>query len=162
VEIKEIGVVHSSFKEATGTPVQPFCAAGAEGSIEIYEPYVEGLKDLDGFDRIWLLFWCHRACECKLSVVPYRDTVTHGVFATRAPARPNPFAMSSVRLKKIEGNIIYVEELDVLDGAPLIDIKPYVSKYDSYPNQRCGWLDSSTVTDKVLKADARFEVSDKP
>jgi tRNA (adenine37-N6)-methyltransferase len=160
VEVQPIGIVHSPFKTATGTPVQPFCAAGSEGWIEIEEQYLEGLKDLDGYQRIWLIYWCHRASQCKLTVVPYRDTKSHGVFATRAPARPNPIGISSVRIDRIEGNKIFIKEFDVLDGSPILDIKPYISQYDSYPNQRSGWLEIAPGIDKILKADARFEKSD--
>jgi tRNA (adenine37-N6)-methyltransferase len=157
LNFRVIGIVHSSFRSAVGTPVQPFCATDSIGSVEIYEQYTEGLQDLEGFERIWLLFWCHRASECKLTVVPYRDTVSHGVFATRAPARPNPIGISSVKIDRIEGNIVYVKELDILDGSPILDIKPYVSQYDSYPDQRCGWLDDAAAANKIFKADGRFE-----
>jgi tRNA (Thr-GGU) A37 N-methylase len=90
-----------------------------------------------------------------MSVVPYRDTVEHGLFATRVPARPNALGISCVRLLNIEGCILSLAEVDILDGTPLLDIKPYVPQYDNYPVQRCGWLD--TVPDKPVVADARFE-----
>lgn len=152
-----IGIVHSPFQQARGTPVQPFCAEGTEGQIELFDSYVEGLQDLDGFQRIWVLFWCHRSRRPKLTVIPYRDTVEHGLFATRAPARPNPIGLSTVRLYEISGNVLHVGELDILDGAPVLDIKPYVSQYDSYPAQRCGWLDGDRAQKGVIVADDRFE-----
>jgi tRNA-Thr(GGU) m(6)t(6)A37 methyltransferase TsaA len=152
-----IGVIHSPFQHATGTPLQPFCAKGVQGSIEVYEPFVEGLRDLEGFERIWVVFWCHRASAAKLTVTPYRDSVAHGLFATRAPARPNPIGLSTVRLRKVAGNMVQVEELDILDGTPVLDIKPYVSQYDSYPAQRCGWLENGTVRRDIVQADDRFE-----
>ncbi len=101
MQLKQIGVVHSPFHRAAGTPVQPFCAAGTEGQIEVFDAYLDGLQDLDGFQRIWVLFWCHRARRPKLRVIPYRDTVAHGLFATRAPSRPNPIGLSTVRLFEI-------------------------------------------------------------
>jgi tRNA-Thr(GGU) m(6)t(6)A37 methyltransferase TsaA len=162
MQLVQIGVVHSPFTCATGTPVQPFCAAGTEGRIEVFDAYLDGLQDLDGFQRIWVLFWCHRASSPKLTVVPYRDTVPHGLFATRAPARPNPIGLSTVRLLGISGNLVRVGELDILDGTPVLDIKPYVSQYDSYPEQRCGWLDGERTTKGVVVADDRFELSPGP
>ena len=158
MHLQQIGVVHSPFQRAVGTPVQPFCAGGTEGRIEVFDSYRDGLQDLDGFQRIWVLFWCHRASRPKLQVVPYRDTVAHGLFATRAPARPNPIGLSALRLFEISGNILHVGELDILDGAPVLDIKPYVSQYDCYPAQRCGWLDGDGTRKGVVVADNRFEI----
>ena len=117
--------------------------------------YVSGLKDLAGFDRAWLIFWCHRASEAKMLVVPYRDTVERGLFATRAPARPNPLGLSCVRLLGIEGDVVRIGEVDILDDTPLLDIKPYVPQYDNYAVQSCGWVD--TVPDRKVIADDRFE-----
>jgi len=158
MQLQPIGVVHSPFACAAGTPVQPFCAAGTEGRIEIFDPYLDGLEDLDGFQRIWVLFWCHRSRQPEMKVIPYRDTVAHGLFATRAPSRPNPIGLSTVRLYEISGNMLHVGELDILNGTPVLDIKPYVSEYDSYPSQRCGWLDDNRAKGGVIVADNRFEM----
>jgi len=158
VQLTQIGIIHSPFNQAAGTPVQPWCAAGTEGHIQVFDPYVEGLRDLEGFQRIWVLFWCHRASKPRLTVIPYRDTVAHGVFATRAPARPNPIGLSTLRLFGVSGNLLHVGEIDILDGTPLLDIKPYVSQYDSYPAQDCGWLDSDRASKGVIVADSRFEI----
>jgi len=154
-EIKQIGIIHSPFQQASGTPIQSSSADGVTGHIEIYEPYIDGLKDIEGFDRIWLLYWFDRASEVNLFVKPYLDTETHGVFATRAPSRPNPIGMSSVRLLAVENNILRIADVDILDGTPLLDIKPYASKFDHYNVSRCGWLDK--VADHRKKADDRFE-----
>lgn len=159
MQLTPIGVIHSPFTQAAGTPVQPFCAGDAEGWIEVFDAYAEALRDLDGFERVWLLFWCHRASDLKLKVIPYRDTVARGLFATRAPARPNPIGMSTVRLLRVDGNRVHVAELDILDGTPLLDIKPYVSQYDSYPGQRCGWLEGDQAKTDVTAADGRFEAT---
>jgi tRNA (adenine37-N6)-methyltransferase len=157
MQLTQIGTIHTPFPQAAGTPIQPFCAAGTEGHIEVFDPYVEALRDLAGFQRIWVLFWCHRASEAKLAVIPFRDTVARGLFATRAPARPNPIGLSTLRLYEISGNWLHVGEVDILDGTPLLDIKPYVSQYDSYPAQRCGWVDGKQTKTGVLVADNRFE-----
>lgn len=159
-QLREIGRVHSQFKQATGTPIQPYRAVDSMGQAVIHEEFRAGLADLAGFDRVWLIYWFHRAAAAKMRVVPYRDTVERGLFATRVPARPNPIGMSCVRLLAVSGNILRLAEVDILDGTPLLDIKPYVPPYDNYPVRRCGWLD--TVPDKPVVADARFERADFP
>ena len=157
MQLTQIGVVHSPFDRASGTPVQPFCAAGTEGHIEVFDPYLDGLHDLDGFQRIWVLFWCHRSNRPKMKVIPYRDTVAHGLFATRSvTAQPNRPVHGA--LYEISGNMLHVGELDILNGTPVLDIKPYVSQYDSYPAQRCGWLDDNRAKRGVIVADNRFEM----
>lgn len=158
IRLTEIGRVRSPFKQATGTPIQPYRAGGAPGYVILRPEFTDGLQDLDGFDRVWLIYWFHRASAAKMSVIPYRDTVEHGLFATRVPARPNMIGMSCVRLLNIETNILRLAEVDILDDTPLLDIKPYVPQYDNYPVQRCGWLD--TVPDKPIVADDRFERKD--
>jgi tRNA-Thr(GGU) m(6)t(6)A37 methyltransferase TsaA len=155
IRLTEIGVVHSPYKQATGTPIQPYRAGISPGYVVVRPEFVDGLADLSGFERVWLIYYFHRAAAAKMSVIPYRDTVARGVFATRVPARPNAIGMSCVRLLNVEGNILRLAEVDILDGTPLLDIKPYVPQYDNYPVQRCGWLD--TVPDKPVVADARFE-----
>lgn len=154
VDFKVIGVIHTPFEEAQGTPIQPVKGKGVKGWIDLDGPYVEGLKDLDGFERIWLLFWCDRADDFKLDVKPYMDTQTRGLFATRAPSRPNPIGMSCVKLIAIDGNRLEIEDVDMLDGTPLLDIKPYIAKFDTFDVQRSGWTD--TVTSEHTKADNRF------
>jgi tRNA (adenine37-N6)-methyltransferase len=151
----QVGVIHSPFKQATGTPIQPCRAKGALGTVEVSLEWTEALVDLDGFDRIWLIYWFNRASVAKTTVIPYRDTIPHGLFATRVPARPNPIGMSSVRLLGIEGNVLRVADIDILDGTPVLDIKPYVPQYDVYAAPRCGWLDRAP--DLGVVADDRFE-----
>jgi tRNA-Thr(GGU) m(6)t(6)A37 methyltransferase TsaA len=155
IRLAEIGRVHSPFQRATGTPIQPYRAGSAPGYVILRPEFVDGLADLAGFDRVWLIYWFHRASAARMSVIPYRDTVERGLFATRVPARPNAIGMSCVRLLNIESNILRLAEVDILDDTPLLDIKPYVPQYDNYPVQRCGWLD--TVPDKPVVADGRFE-----
>ena len=155
IRLIEIGRIHSPFKQATGTPIQPCRAGISPGYVTLRPEFVDGLEGLAGFDRIWLIYWFHRASAAKMNVIPYRDTVAHGLFATRVPARPNTIGLSCVRLLNIEGNILRLGEVDILDDTPLLDIKPYVPQYDNYPVTRCGWLD--TVPDKPVVADDRFE-----
>jgi tRNA-Thr(GGU) m(6)t(6)A37 methyltransferase TsaA len=141
VSIRAIGVIRSPFTTPPGTPIQGVYADGAEGEVILDEEFEAGLADLDGFERIWLLCHFDRANPARLRVVPYRDTVERGVFATRAPARPCPIGLSVVRLLSREGRVLRVADLDVLDGTPLLDIKPYVPEFDSFPGSRAGWLD---------------------
>ena len=158
MDLCEIGRIHTPFLGAPGTPIQPCRAAGTEGFIKLKPAYVPALKDLADFDRVWLIFWCHRASDAKMLVVPYRDTVERGLFATRAPARPNPLGLSCVRLLGIEPDVLRIGEVDILDQTPLLDIKPYVPQYDNYPVRNCGWVDS--VRDRKVIADDRFERKD--
>jgi tRNA (adenine37-N6)-methyltransferase len=174
-----IGTIHSPFRHASGTPVQPFAArthlggwdpvaealpespfvqeSGGRGTLEIQPQWLDALDDLEGFSRIWIFFWCHRGARALPRVKPYRDTVERGLFATRAPARPNPIGLSCVRLLGVRGRFIHVAELDALDGSPLLDIKPYVPAYDSFPDVRIGWLQSPTAKPGAMHADGRFE-----
>ena len=154
MNIVQIGIIHTPFSTSAGTPVQTSVAGGAKGTVEIFDDYVSGLRDIEGFDRIWLLYWFNRVCDTRLTVIPYKDDREHGLFATRAPCRPNPVGMSSVRLIGIEGNTLRVEDVDMLDSTPLIDIKPYVPAFDVYDIKRCGWLDTSS---DITEADNRFE-----
>lgn len=153
LELQRIGVIHSPYREAEGTPIQPRWAAGVEGTVEVFPEFAAGLRDLDGFERIWLLFWCDRAGAARLEVIPYRDTQTRGVFATRAPIRPNPIGLSCVRLLAIAGTMLRVTNLDMLDGTPLLDIKPYVPDFDVYPVERTGWY---AIAHNQTTADGRF------
>jgi len=155
LELQAIGVIHTPFQEATGTPIQASMARDATGTVEVYPAWADGLKDLDGFDRIWLLYWFDRAAAPRLIVTPYLDDQPHGVFATRAPARPNPLGMSPVRLLRIEGNTLHVADVDILDGTPLLDIKPYAPRFDHLPAKRTGWLQQAG--NRPRTADRRFE-----
>ncbi|MCK4857389.1 MAG: tRNA (N6-threonylcarbamoyladenosine(37)-N6)-methyltransferase TrmO [candidate division Zixibacteria bacterium] len=152
--VKPIGVIRSPFTQAEGTPIQPSLAEGATGIVEVFPEYAEGLQDLKGFERIWLIYWFDRSCELKLKVIPFRDTKERGVFATRAPCRPNKIGLSSVRLLDIKGSILKVADIDILDGTPLLDIKPYVPRFDIYQGARSGWLERDG--NDLTRADRRF------
>ncbi|MCU0787966.1 MAG: tRNA (N6-threonylcarbamoyladenosine(37)-N6)-methyltransferase TrmO [Verrucomicrobia bacterium] len=151
--LEPIGLIHSPHRQAEGTPIQPRWALGIEGRVNVFPEFAPGLRDLEGFERIWLIFWCDRACAARLEVIPYRDSQTRGLFATRAPSRPNPIGLSSVRLLAVEGPVLRVADLDVLDGTPLLDIKPYVPDFDVYPVERTGWYAN---THNRATADGRF------
>lgn len=152
--LRPIGVIRTPFPRPDGTPIQPSEAAGVRGRVEIDAAYDEALRDLDGFERIWLLYWMDRAPEPRLRVTPFLDDVERGLFATRAPCRPNPIGMSSVKLVEVRRNVVLVEDVDMLDGTPLLDIKPYVSRFDVFAVSRCGWLDHAPMHSGV--ADERF------
>jgi len=136
-------------------PIQPVFAERTEGTVEVLPQYAEGLRDLAGFDRLWLVYHLHCAPPGKMRVVPFRDNREHGIFATRSPCRPNPIGLSCVRLLGIEGNTLRVGGVDMLDGTPLLDIKPYVPAFDSFPDAKAGWLDAQRV-DRT-HADERFK-----
>jgi len=154
IRINPIGVIHSSLINTDGAPIQPVFAKGCEGTVEVYGEFEEALLDLEGFERIWLLYWFDRASEFKAKVKPYVDDKWHGLFATRAPARPNPIGLSCVKLLSVKANILHVSELDILDGTPLLDIKPYIGKFDCFKVKRNGWLDA--VDKGNIKSDNRF------
>ena len=154
MELRRIGTIHSRFKQAEGTLLQPVFAEEEAGTIELLPEFVEGLSDLAGFERIWLLYWFHLAPPSRLRVVPFRDTVERGVFASRSPCRPNPIGLSCVRLHGIERNVLFIGGVDILDGTPLLDIKTYVPEYDSFPNSQAGWLSQRAL--KRTHADNRF------
>jgi len=152
-----IGVIHTPWLAQEGTPIQPSKGRDVHGTVEVYPEYSPGLQDLEGFDRIWLIYWFHRAGPSRLTVTPYLDSVPRGLFATRAPTRPNPIGLSSVALDKIEGNILHIRDVDILDGTPLLDIKPHVPEFDHYSIQHCGWLDDIRFDTKSGRADNRFD-----
>ncbi len=152
---KPIGIIHSPFKNLEGAPIQPTGAKGVAGTVEVFQEYCAGLKDLDGFSHIILVYHFHLANKWSLEVRPYMDENTHGVFATRIPGRPNPIGISVVRCIKIEGCIIHVEDIDILDGTPLLDIKPYVPDFDSRIVERIGWLSGKSGNVHKKRSDGR-------
>jgi tRNA (adenine37-N6)-methyltransferase len=153
-----IGIIHTPFHQASGTPIQPRFAKGVLGTVEVFDDFAAGLKDLEGFDRVWLLYWFDRAADVKLLASTYLDNHPHGVFATRAPSRPNPIGLSCVKLVGVDGNVLRVDEIDILDGTPLLDIKPYSSHFDSFAGAKNGWMDAvwSKIEGQPVVADDRF------
>jgi tRNA-Thr(GGU) m(6)t(6)A37 methyltransferase TsaA len=153
---KPIGVVHSQFKEPKNVPIQAVASKGITGTIEIYPEYSEGLRDLEGFSHIILLYHFHRIKDSSLMVKPFLDDKLHGVFATRSPARPNKIGISIVQLNGIEKNILQIQDIDILDGTPLIDIKPYVPKFDCRKTAKIGWFSDKISKLETTKDDGRF------
>jgi tRNA-Thr(GGU) m(6)t(6)A37 methyltransferase TsaA len=156
VEFKPIGIIHTPFATAEGSPIQPAGAAGVNGTVEVFKEYQAGLKDLDGFSHIILLYYFHRTQGFSLQLVPFMDTQVRGVFATRAPKRPNPIGLSVVALNGIEDRVLFIQNVDILDGTPLLDIKPYVPEFDSYTDVRIGWLKKAKHTVATKRSDDRF------
>jgi tRNA-Thr(GGU) m(6)t(6)A37 methyltransferase TsaA len=156
ISYRPIGVIHSPHKEPQGTPIQPTVAQGVRATVEIFPEFIDGLQDLDGFSHLILLYHFHRVKEARLKVKPFLDDEIHGVFATRAPTRPNPIGLSIVRLIGIVGNILHIEDVDILDGTPLLDIKPYIGKFDHRESERQGWLDENVERLPGKVDDGRF------
>jgi tRNA-Thr(GGU) m(6)t(6)A37 methyltransferase TsaA len=141
VTFRYIGVIHSPFTRLEEMPVQPAGEAAGPGTVEVFSEFASGLKDLAGFSHVILIYHLHQAGRADLTVTPFPGSEPRGVFATRAPARPNPLGLSVARLAKVEGATLYLEEVDILDGTPLLDIKPYVPEFDYRPDARTGWLE---------------------
>ena len=156
IEYQPIGIIHSPFIEPDGMPIHPSGAEGVTGRVEVFPEYQGGLQDLAGFSHIILLYHLHRSMGFRLRLVPFLDTVRRGVFATRAPRRPNPIGLSVIRLVEVRGNILYVENLDILDRTPLLDIKPYVPEFDRQTEVRTGWLEEAGKRVRGKKSDLRF------
>jgi tRNA-Thr(GGU) m(6)t(6)A37 methyltransferase TsaA len=158
VVYEPIGVVHSPFTTLEGMPLQAVAAMGVRGRIEVDAAYEPGLRDLDGFSHVHLITHLHRASLDALEVVPFLDDVPRGVFATRSPQHPNPIGLSVVRVLGIEGATIRVEGLDVVDGTPVLDLKPFVPEFDNRDPERIGWFADKTELVYRVRADARFTV----
>jgi len=156
IELKPIGIIRTPFTELEGMPIQPTGAAGVRGTVQVFKAYQAGLKDLDGFSHIFLLYHFHHSQGFNLEVVPFMDTKSRGLFATRAPKRPNPIGLSIVQLERIEHGVLHIQDVDMLDGTPLLDIKPYVPAFDSQENVQTGWLAEAQKTVKTRRADKRF------
>ena len=156
IKYEPIGIVHSPFSALEGMPIQPPGAAGVQGTVEVFTEYQEGLKDLEGFSHIILLYHFHRSTEFKLQVIPFLDSELRGVFATRAPKRPNPIGLSIVKLLKIEGNTLQIENVDIVDGTPLLDVKPFVPEFDEQESVRTGWLERARKAVSHRRSDKRF------
>ena len=140
MRIKPIGIIHSPFQSGEETPIQP-SRSRATGQVEVFKEYQEGLEDIEGFSHIILIYWFHKSKGYSLKVKPFLDDTLRGVFATRAPSRPNQIGLSVVRLLERKENILYVKGIDVLDGTPLLDIKPHVPDFELGEMVKIGWLE---------------------
>jgi len=154
---KPIGIIHTPYTTIEGVPIQPSAAKGIRGYIIVNEEYVEGLSDLDGFSHLYLLYHLHLSKSFKLKVVPFLDDRQRGIFSTRAPKRPNPIGLSLVKLNKIESNRLEIENIDIVNGTPLLDIKPYVLEMHEVSGYRIGWLSKYKKEMKSKKSDNRFD-----
>ncbi len=153
-----IGVIHSPFKTTAGTPIQPAGAEGVAGEVALFPEYREGVKDLSGFSHLILIYHFHLSKPLSsLLVRPYMDAAAHGVFATRAPSRPNSIGISIVRLVGIDGNILHIRDVDIVDGTPLLDMKPYVPAFDIRKVERFGWLERNVHKLPRARDDGRFK-----
>lgn len=141
VSFKPIGIIHSQHQNTERIPIQPVYAGDCLAQVEIFPEFADGLRDLDGFSHIYLIYYCHQADAVKLRVKPFLQNIEHGVFATRAPNRPNAIGLSIVKLVRRDGNILYITGADMLNGTPLLDIKPYVKRFDRIDSERDGWQD---------------------
>ena len=154
---KPIGIIYSPFKSIEGVPIQPAGADGIKGKIKVYKKYLNGLMNLEGFSHIILLYHFHLSRGYSLKVIPFLKNQEKGVFATRAPKRPNQIGISVVKIDQIEGNIINISNVDILNGTPLLDIKPYSSLFDNVKNEKNGWLSQNIDNVNKIKSDKRFK-----
>jgi len=138
-------------------PIQPPGARGAAGKVEVFEEYREGLQDLGGFSHLILLYWFHQSEGFDLVVEPFLDSRPRGLFSTRAPKRPNPIGLSVVELERVDAEVLHIRGADILDGTPLLDIKPYVPAFDAPETARVGWLEGAEARVARRRSDDRFE-----
>ena len=162
IQFTPIGVVRTEHICAEKTPIQPVFARQCAGRIEVFPEFVDGLRDLDGFSHIHLIYHLDRADSPKLIVRPFLQDVERGIFAIRYPARPNPIGLSVVELLRIDGGVIYFRGADMLDGSPLLDIKPFTSKFDCIEATRNGWYDEVDTETTRRKGLREYEQAAKP
>lgn len=156
ITYRPIGVLHSPFTSLDQMPIQPTAQSSAPGVAEILPEFADGLRDLDGFSHVILIYHLHEVHRTQLTVTPFLDSEPRGVFATRAPTRPNAIGLSVVALEGIEGTRLLLGGLDVLDGTPLLDIKPYVPEFDAPADVRIGWLGAARGRVAGARSDDRF------
>lgn len=156
-KLTTIGIIHSPFTEPGNMPIQPAGAENVRGRVEVFEAFQSGIQDLDGFSHVILLYWFHQSRGYKLKVMPFMDSVLRGLFATRAPRRPNPIGLSVVRLDRIENGVLHIRDVDILDSTPLLDIKPYVPQFDARGEIRTGWLEKRGKNVVRQRSDDRFQ-----
>jgi len=151
IKIKPIGIIHTPYKEPKGIPIQGKFEKSITGQVELFPEYQDGLKDIEGFSHIILIYYFDGSKEEKLLGKPFLEDEDHGIFAIRSPHRPNHIGFSIVKLEKVENNTVIFSEVDILDGTPLLDIKPYVSHFDSRTMVKNGWLQKHFRSGKIPK-----------
>ena len=157
ITFEQIGTIYSPFKTRENMPIQSKGAKGVKGEVTVKEEFALGLNDLNEFSHIILLYYFHKSDGYELETKPFLDTVKRGVFSTRAPKRPNGIGISVVKLLKVEKNVLHIENVDVLDGTPLLDIKPYISAFDVHKVEKSGWTKNKMVDLGSIKSDKRFK-----
>jgi len=159
-----IGVIRSEHHIPQKTPVQPVYAQGCLGKAEVFPEFADGLRDIEGFSHLFLIYQFHQAEPAKLILKPFLQDAEHGIFATRAPCRPNPIGLSIVEVVRREDNILYLDGVDILDETPLLDIKPYVSRFDRFDPARNGWqdeVDEETARDRGIRGFTKEDPPDR-
>jgi len=156
MNIEPIGTIHTPYTQLEAMPIQPKGAAETIGKLILDERYASGLKDLEGFSHIYLLYYFHKTTRSELSVIPFMDTQARGVFATRSPLRPSHIGLSITEVICVEGNCVTVKSIDILDGTPLLDIKPFIPQFDSVSNVTTGWMDKEEYEVVKTTSDHRF------
>lgn len=156
ITYRPIGIIHSPFNDPKGVPIQPEAAKGVEGTVEVFGEFLEGVLHVDGFSHLMLVYHFHLSKNASLQVTPFLDNDVHGVFATRAPSRPNPIGISVVRLVSAQENVLRVSDVDIVDGTPLLDIKPYVPIFDIREVTKTGWLEGKVDQLTMVRDDGRF------
>ena len=151
IVVKPIGIIYTPYKDVKGMPIQGRFEKNAKGQIEIFPEYIQGLKDIEGFSHVILIYYFDKAKEEKVVGKPFLEDEPHGIFAIRSPMRPNHIGFSIVKLEKVEDNKITFSEVDILDNTPLLDIKPYVSHFDSREDVKSGWIDKHFTNGKIPK-----------
>lgn len=156
IVFQPIGIIHTPFQDLEGMPVQTIGAQGVKGTVELVPDLEAGLKDLDGFSHLILIYCFHLSGEAPLHVLPFLDCTPRGVFATRVPGRPNGIGISVVRLTEVRGSVLHVEDVDMVDGTPLLDIKPFVPQFDNRDVEKAGWFECSADKALAIRSDSRF------
>ena len=156
ISYESIGIINTPFTKLDDMPIQPTSDKSGSGYVEIFPEFVEALKDLEGFSHIYLLYHFHKIGQVKLTVTPFLDKDPRGIFATRAPSRPNPIGISLVELVRVENNLVHVDRVDVLNGTPLLDIKPYVPGFDIRKVSKIGWMEKKIKNLAEVQDDGRF------
>lgn len=154
--LEPIGTIHTPYTNLEEMPIQPSGAADTLGTLIIDPAYKEGLKDLDGFSHVYVLYHFHKATRSELLVTPFMDTEVRGVFATRSPLRPSHIGMSVTQIVSVKDNIVTLKGIDVLDGTPLLDIKPYIPQFDAVSNVKTGWMNKNKTEVSNTVSDSRF------
>ena len=151
IKLKPIGLIHTPYKEPKGVSIQGKFDRGIIGRIEIFPEYQKGLKDIEGFSHLILIYYFNRSKEVELVGTPFLEDQEHGIFAIRSPHRPNHLGFSIVKVEKVKGNTVVFSEVDMLDKTPLLDIKPYISHFDSRKYVKNGWIERHFKNRKIPK-----------